>query len=506
LKRLLVVDLTWTEKIIEKYCVLTEDEHAGKPVKLLDWQRHLIREGEGKRMIWLEIPRKNGKSAFIAMLAIAHMLEGFKNNSNPQVVLAAATREQAGILFAYVRNMILYNPELQKVLQPFRKEIRLKGRPGFLKTLTSDGGSNHGLNPSLILGDEIHAWNEVKGPDLWEALRTSMAARDSKMVAITTAGGAYSFAHKWHEYAVRVQEQPEIDPSWLTIIYGAQDHEDPHDPKVWAKANPSLGVTVSMRYLEELSNTAKHDEPTLLSLRKLHLNQWAGSAQPYIELAKWLKCTNKKKDIKNWRCFLGVDLAAVNDFTAYAILFFNGEEFHTVQTYQITEHGMKKRKNKYPNLVQNWIKNGNLEIVKGEVTTTAHRVAMIERLMESYPVEGIFFDPWNAAETVDHMRQRYGKNFCFEVRQSALMLNEPMKLLYRSVVTGNLTHDGNPVTAWMIANTSLIVDKNDNWTFSKDKAPDRIDGTAAILTALAGFVHNAQTGLSAYDQDDIIFV
>lgn len=500
------MDLTWTEKIIEKYCVLTEDEHAGKPVKLLDWQRHLIRNGEGKRMIWLEIPRKNGKSAFIAMLAIAHMLEGFKNNSNPQVVLAAATREQAGILFAYVRNMILYNPELQKVLEPFRKEIRLKGRPGFLKTLTSDGGSNHGLNPSLILGDEIHAWNEVKGPDLWEALRTSMAARDSKMVAITTAGGAYSFAHKWHEYAVRVQEQPEIDPSWLTIIYGAQDHEDPHDPKVWAKANPSLGVTVSMRYLEELSNTAKHDEPTLLSLRKLHLNQWAGSAQPYIELAKWLKCTNKKKDIKNWRCFLGVDLAAVNDFTAYAILFFNGEEFHTVQTYQITEHGMKKRKNKYPNLVQNWIKNGNLEIVKGEVTTTAHRVAMIERLMESYPVEGIFFDPWNAAETVDHMRQRYGKNFCYEVRQSALMLNEPMKLLYRSVVTGNLTHDGNPVTAWMIANTSLIVDKNDNWTFSKDKAPDRIDGTAAILTALAGFVHNAQTGLSAYDQDDIIFV
>lgn len=475
-------------------------------MKLLDWQRHLIRNGEGKRMIWLEIPRKNGKSAFIAMLAIAHMLEGWKNNSNPQVVLAAATREQAGILFAYVRNMILYNPELQKVLEPFRKEIRLKGRPGFLKTLTSDGGSNHGLNPSLILGDEIHAWNEVKGPDLWEALRTSMAARDSKMVAITTAGGAYSFAHKWHEYAVRVQEQPEIDPSWLTIIYGAQDHEDPHDPKVWAKANPSLGVTVSMRYLEELSNTAKHDEPTLLSLRKLHLNQWAGSAQPYIELAKWLKCTNKKKDIKNWRCFLGVDLAAVNDFTAYAILFFNGEEFHTVQTYQITEHGMKKRKNKYPNLVQNWIKNGNLEIVKGEVTTTAHRVAMIERLMESYPVEGIFFDPWNAAETVDHMRQRYGKNFCFEVRQSALMLNEPMKLLYRSVVTGNLTHDGNPVTAWMIANTSLIVDKNDNWTFSKDKAPDRIDGTAAILTALAGFVHNAQTGLSAYDQDDIIFV
>ena len=500
------MDLTWTEKIIEKYCVLTEDEHAGKPVKLMDWQRHLIREGEGKRMVWLEIPRKNGKSAFIAMIAIAHMLEGYKNNSNPQVVLAAATREQAAILFGYVRNMVLYNPELQKVLEPYRKEIRLKGKPGFLKTLTSDGGSNHGLNPSKIICDEVHAWNEVKGPDLWEALRTSMAARDSQMIAITTAGSAYSFAHKWHEYAVRVREQPEIDPSWLTIIYGANDEEDPHDPKVWAKANPSLGITVSMRYLEEMSNTAKHDEPTLLSLRKLHLNQWAGSAQPYIELHRWLKCTVKKKNVDGWRCFLGVDLAAVNDFTAYAVVYFNGEAFHSVQYYQITDHGMKRRKNKYPNLVANWKKNGNLEMVKGEVTTTAHRIAIIERIMQEHPVEGIFFDPWNASETVDTMRQRYGKHFCFEVRQSALMLNEPMKLLFRSVVTGTFTHDGNPVTSWMISNTSLHIDKNENWTFSKDKAPDRIDGTAAILTALAGYVHNAQTGMSQYDQDDIIFV
>lgn len=501
------MSLTWTERMIEKYCVLTEDEHAGKPVKLLDWQRHLIRQGQGKRMIWLEIPRKNGKSAFIAMLAIAHLLEGYKNTSNPQVILAAATREQAGILFGYVRNMILLNPQLQKVLEPFRKEIRLKGKPGYLKTITSDGGSNHGLNPSLILADEIHSWNEVKGPELWEALRTSMAARPSQFVAITTAGSAYSFAHKWHEYAQRVKEQPEIDPSFLTIIYGAEDHEDPHSPEVWAKANPSLGVTVSYKYLEELSNTAKHDEPTLLSLRKLHLNQWAGSAQPFIELSKWLNCTGKRpKTLSNWRCYLGIDLAAVNDFTAYAVLYFNGKEFYTEQYYQITDYSMTKRRNKYPNLVQNWIKKGSLDVVKGEVTTTEQRLAMIEKIMSEHPVEGIFFDPWNAAETIEKLRNKYGKAFCWEVRQSALMVNEPMKLLFRSVQTKTIHHDGNPITAWMIANTSLHIDKNDNWTFQKDKAPDRIDGTAALITAMAGYVHNANTGMSTYEEMDIIFV
>jgi phage terminase large subunit-like protein len=498
---------TWTENIIERYCVLTEDAGAGKPVQLMDWQRGLIRDAEGKRMVWLEIPRKNGKSAFIAMLAIAHLLKGFKDGTNPQVILAAATREQAGILFGYVRNMILLNPQLQKVLEPFRKEIRLKGKPGYLKTITSDGGSNHGLNPSLILCDEIHSWNEVKGPELWEALRTSMAARPSQMIAITTAGSAYSFAHKWHEYAQRVAEQPEIDPSWLTIIYGAGDDEDPHSPEVWQKANPSLGVTVTYQYLEELSNTAKHDEPTLLSLRKLHLNQWAGSAQPYIELGKWLKCQGgRPKTLDKWRCFLGVDLAAVNDFTAYAVVYFNGERFYTQQYYQITDHAMSKRKQKYPNLVRNWIKNGSLDVVKGEVTTTDHRIAMIEQIMNDHPVEGIFFDPWNAAETVERLRSKYGKQFCWEVRQSALMVNEPMKLLYRMVTTKGITHDGNPITAWMIANTSLHIDKNDNWTFQKDKAPDRIDGTAALITALAGYVHNASTGISTYEDIDLIFV
>ncbi|HSG51573.1 MAG TPA: terminase large subunit, partial [Rheinheimera sp.] len=308
----------------------------------MDWQRDLIRRSEGKRMVWLEIPRKNGKSAFIAMLAIAHLLKGWKDNSNPQVIIAAATREQAGILFGYVRNTILMNPVLKQALIPYRKEIHLLNKPGFLKTITSDGLSNHGANPSLILCDEIHAWNEHKGPELWEALRTSMAARPSQMIAITTAGGAFTFAHKWHEYAVKVLKGDVDDPSFLPIIYGAEDTEDPHSPEVWAKANPSLGVTVSLEYLQELSRTAKFDEPTLLSLRKLHLNQWAGSAQPYIELGSWNRCAAKEPaGLHNWRCYMGVDLAAVNDWTAYVLLFWDGaERFYTKQFYQITTHAM----------------------------------------------------------------------------------------------------------------------------------------------------------------------
>jgi phage terminase large subunit-like protein len=86
------------------------------------------------------------------------------------------------------------------------------------------------------------------------------------------------------------------------------------------------------------------------------------------------------------------------------------------------------------------------------------------------------------------------------------MINEPMKLLYRLVQQRRIGHDGNPVTAWHISNTTLQIDKNDNWTFNKKNAPDKIDGTAALITALAGYVHNAQASQSVYQTEDIIFV
>jgi phage terminase large subunit-like protein len=86
------------------------------------------------------------------------------------------------------------------------------------------------------------------------------------------------------------------------------------------------------------------------------------------------------------------------------------------------------------------------------------------------------------------------------------MINEPMKLLFRLVQQRRIGHDGNPVTAWHISNTTLQIDKNDNWTFNKKNAPDKIDGTAALITALAGYVHNAQANTSVYQTEDIIFV
>jgi phage terminase large subunit-like protein len=499
-------NLNWTCKIIEKYCLQTEGEDAGKPVKLMPWQKRFISDMEGKRDVWLEIPRKNGKTATIAMIAIAHMLKGWRDDTNPEVILAASTKEQAGILFRYCTNMIIRSPALQVALRPMQYEIRLKGKPGFLKTVAADGGSNHGHNPSLILCDEIHAWSETKGPELWEALETSRGYRNAQMISITTAGAAYSWAWMRHEYARRVIDGEIADANMSATIYAADDTDDWELIKTWRKANPSMkylkGIETNLR--AELIK-GRHDDLKKTSFRKLYLNQWLGTQEGYIDHTDWVACKGQRpKDLETWTCLLGCDFAAVNDFVAYALLWYKGTRFYTEQHYQISERSIKRRENQYPALVTEWRRKGMLEVIDGDVITSEDYINKIESLIEQYGVQKMFFDPWNAHETSKRITQTYGDNFAIAVRQNFAMINEPMKMLYKLVSNREIMHDGNPVTTWMMGNVVLVSDKNENWSYDKKRSPEKIDGVAALVTGLSGYVNDGE--LSYFETNDLISI
>jgi phage terminase large subunit-like protein len=495
----------WTINIINKYCVNTEGDNAGKPIVLMPWQKNLVKKAYGKRDVWLEIPRKNGKSATIAMLAIAHLLDGFKHDSNPEVIIAASTKEQAGILFRYVVNMIRRSPALQVALRPMQYEIRLKGKPGFMKTVAAEGGSNHGLNPSLILCDEIHAWSETKGPELWEALETSRGFRNAQMVAITTAGAAYTWAWSRHEYARRCLAGEINDQNMCAIIYSAPEDADPMAEKTWRKANPSYNYLPIKRNLEAEKIKAAHDDLKRMSFKKLYLNQWMGNQEGYIDHSKWKACKGPRPaDLEKWDCVLGCDFAAVNDFNAYCMIWYRGTSFYTEQWYQISSDAMHKRKNQYPALAREWQRTGNLEIIPGDVVTTDDYLRKLEYLVETYNPTKLFFDPWNAAEANKRIVENWGDKFALAVRQTFAFTNEPMKRLRDLVHLQTIHHDGNPVTAWMMGNVVVATDKNDNWCFDKKRSPEKIDGVAALITALSGFINEELE--SYYDKHDLVSV
>ena len=380
------------------------------------------------------------------------------------------------------------------------------GKPGTLKTIAADGPSNHGLNPSLILCDELHAWSETKGASLWEALRTSMGARDSQLIAITTAGSAHTFSHGLHLYAKQVLNKEIQDPSWYPVIYGSEDNDDPQDPKVWAKANPSFGVTIKKKYFQEFAIRMKHDTLALHSFRKLHLNQWAGSSEGFIDTVAWSKCEGKKpKGMQG--PIIGIDFGSTNDFTAFVLLWFDDYgNTYTSQYYQITQGGWNKRRNKYPSMLKQWEKEGFLDVCQSDVARTDDRHRMLNKLFDEHEVLAVCYDPYLAHHgAIQPFIDHHGENMFYSVQQGRKHLSEPTKMLYKDVYSGKLKHDHNTITTWMIGNAVVKQDEDGNLKLDKEKASEKIDGPAALVNAYAYYLHYLDK-VSQYDDEGILFL
>src|ERR1044072_814311 len=125
--------MTRGEKVcafIERFCVVPEGSQVGKPIKLADFQKKFIRavygNPAGTRRAYLAIARKNGKSALIACLLLAHLV-GPEAVLNSQLGSGARSRDQAALVFNLAAKMIELSPELRKIVRIVPSGKRLIG-------------------------------------------------------------------------------------------------------------------------------------------------------------------------------------------------------------------------------------------------------------------------------------------------------------------------------------------------------------------------------------------
>lgn len=106
--------------------------------------------------------------------------------------------------------------------------------------------NKHGFNTHGVIFDELHTQPNRKLFDVM--LQGSGDARMQPLYfLITTAGNdTNSICYEVHQKAIDIAEGRKVDPTFYSVIYGAAEDEDWTDPKVWKKANPSLGITVGI--------------------------------------------------------------------------------------------------------------------------------------------------------------------------------------------------------------------------------------------------------------------
>lgn len=189
------------------------------------------------------LPRKNGKSLLGTTIALEHLVYG---PQGAQVYSAAADRAQARIVFGEARQQVLNNPALSRVIKVYRDALEMPSRGSVYRALSADAQRAHGLAPSLVVADELHAWasspSNQRGDELWDALTTGSADRpESLVVGITTAGGVTdTLLGRLYEHGKRVAAGEIDDKQFGFWWWEAHAEDDPTDPDVWRKANPNL--------------------------------------------------------------------------------------------------------------------------------------------------------------------------------------------------------------------------------------------------------------------------
>ena len=165
-----------------EFLPVTSGTLAGEPFRVRPWQREFLEalyaETDGRRPIRtavLSMPRKQGKTAIAAGLALCH-LAGPEAEQRGQVYSAANDRAQAGLIYNEMAAIIERVPFLEERLSIRRhaKEIENMEDGSLYAALSADVPGKHGLSPSFVVYDEL---GQAPKRDLFDTLDTAMGAR-----------------------------------------------------------------------------------------------------------------------------------------------------------------------------------------------------------------------------------------------------------------------------------------------------------------------------------------
>lgn len=468
----------------------TKGEWAGQRFRLEPWQQFVLwnifgwKNADGTRRFryaYIEIARKNGKTALSAGIGLYMLFAD--GESRPEVYSAATVKDQAKICFSDAVEIVKAT-DLKNYLTPYRNSIVYELKGGTMKPpLSSDYGTHDGLNPSCGIIDEFHAH---KDSGMFDVIKSAFGARRQPlMFIITTAGFDKSgVCYAYRENVIKVLRGVNEDDSLFGIIYTLDDKSEWDDPKMWIKANPNLGVSLSADYLADQVKDAKNRPEAVRNVMTKNVDLWVDAERTWILDDVWQKCigTTDPADLKSCACWGGLDLSNVSDITAYVLLFHENDRFQLLPHFWIPEEKMLEKVRKENINYDKWVAEGYVTVTPGNVIDYDFVKADILRIVADYDLRTSAYDRWNASQTIIDL-QNEGME-CNPFGQGYGSTSAPTKEFEKLVLTGKIEHFGNPVLRWMLASTLVKTDPAGNIKPDKEKSTQKIDGIVAAIMAL----------------------
>jgi len=494
---------------------------AGKPFVPDLWQvvwvlapvfGWLNRDGTRRyRALFLEVPRKNGKSTLCA--AIALYLVSADREPGAEVYSVARDLDQARAVFNVAANMVKKSPALRRRLKALipSRTISNANTASEYKALASDraGLNKHGLNVHGAIVDELHV---ITDGELIDTIETGTGSRDQPLIATITTAGIPEESPVWRDrraLAEKVSDGVIAMPDLLAVVFAA----DPAceldgswaSPAVWASANPGLGTSLRPDYLAAKAAEAKVSPTKLKTFLRLHLDVPTGSSAGWMPRPIWDRTAGlvDEGDLAGARCFGGLDLASSKDLAALVLVFPDeaNEIVDVVCRFWTPADTLLARAHSDQADYEAWVKAGFLTATPGETidydSIEAELLALAGRGIGRFDVESVGYDPWGSKQLRTHLEDAGVP--IWEVRQGFASLSPPMKETERLAIERRLRHGGHPVLRFCILNTVAAMDPAGNVKPDRKRSRSRIDGTAALVMAVGEWQRSLSGGRSAYE-------
>ena len=474
----------------------TKGTWAGKKFELIDWQEQIIRDlfgtikKDGYRQFntaYVEIPKKMGKSELAA--AVALLLCCGDGEERAEVYGCAADRQQATIVFDVAADMVRMCPALNRRVKILASQKRIQFLPtnSFYQVLSAEAYSKHGFNIHGVVFDELHTQPNRK---LFDVM--TKGSGDARMqplyFLITTAGtDTNSICYETHQKAKDILEGRKTDPTFYPVIYGADQEDDWTDPKVWKKANPSLGITVNIDKVKSACESAKQNPAEENTFRQLRLNQWVKQAVRWMPMDKWDACdfSVDEKELEGRVCYGGLDLSSTTDLTSFCLVFPPEDEddkYIILPYFWLPEETLELRVRRDHVNYDLWEQQGYIQTTEGNVVHYGYIEKFIEKLGERFNIREIAFDRWGAVQMVQNLE---GMGFnVVAMGQGFASMSPPTKELMKLTLEKKIAHGGHPVLRWNMDNILIRQDPAGNIKADKAKSTEKIDGAIALIMAL----------------------
>jgi len=499
----------------EKFLVHVKGEWAGQPFKLTAWEREeIIRPGFGwkrpdgtrqYRMIYVEVPRKNGKSTLAAGVALYLLVAD--QEPGAEIYSAANDQSQASIVFDIAKRMARAKPALKKRLQVYRYAITAEHLGASYKVLSSKAQTKDGLNAHGVIFDELH---KQPNRELWDVLTTAGGTRRQPMVfVITTAGfDKHSICREQHDYALKVRAGIINDPDYLPIICAADKDDDITDEKVWTKANPNLGITIKRDYLARQVARAAESPAYENTVKRLHFNIWTEQDVRWLSMQKWDACARavREPELLGRPCYAGLDLGSVSDLTSLVLLFPDDDgPWPVLPFFWLPADSVTPRVRSASVPYDVWVRDKLIRTTPGSAMDYDRVRRDINGIADKFRVVELAIDRLFQGDQLS--MQLMGDGFeVVSFGQGFYSMAAPTKRLEEFVLTKHLAHGGHPVLRWMASNVSVELDAAGNMKPSKKKSDEKIDGIVALIMALGrAMLEPAEAG-SVYEERGVLTI